>query len=62
MKTNKSLAKRIKRTKRGKFLIRRRTTQHLVARVSKRAAKQSGKYVGVSRGLVKNLKKVLPYG
>lgn len=60
-KTNKTLSKRIRVTKRGKVLARRRTTQHLVARASKRAVKHSGQIIAISESMAKGIKKLLPY-
>ncbi len=60
-KTVKSAAKRIKITKNGKIIQRRRTTQHLALKKSKRARRLSGKFVTMDKTNVRKIRRMVPY-
>lgn len=61
LKTKKSLLKRIKITKRGKLLRRKAGKSHLLSGKSRKRKRSLRKQALVSKGLMKNLKRALPY-
>lgn len=61
LKTRKSIAKRIKITKRGKVLKKKAGQDHFNARESGKIRRNKRRLTKVSKAYIKNLKKQLPY-
>ena len=62
LKTSKAAAKRIiKITRKGKMLRRKMSAQHLRQGKSKRACRRAGKFVEVSKGDIRKVKRLVPY-
>jgi large subunit ribosomal protein L35 len=59
MKTNKSIAKRVKVTARGKLLRHRAGAGHLKSRKSPRRIRRFRKVTSVSRGFARHVRKML---
>jgi large subunit ribosomal protein L35 len=61
LKTRKSVAKRIKITKKGKLLKKKAGQDHFNARESGKVKRNKRRAKKVSKAIVKNLKRQLPY-
>jgi len=61
LKTNKSILKRFKITKRGKFLKRRLGQDHFNAKESGKKTRKKHRMGTISKIEVKQLKKYIPY-
>ncbi len=61
LKTRKSVAKRIKITKKGKVLKKRAGQDHFNARESGKVKRNKRRPKNVSKTITKNLKRQLPY-
>ena len=62
LKTKKSLAKRVKITKRGKFLRRKAGKSHLLSGKSKKRKRSLRRPALVSKGLLRKMRLSMPYG
>ena len=61
LKTNKSVSKRIRRTKSGKFSKMRAGKRHLLGYKSSKRKRHLRKGDLVSAGMEKNIRRLLPY-
>ena len=62
LKTNRSLAKRVKITKKGKVKRKRGYTGHLLGHKNKKRKRQLKKATYVSKTQEKKMRRLLPYG
>lgn len=62
MKTNKSVAKRFKFTKKGKIKRARAFRRHLLAHKRRKRKRSLGRTALVSKHQEKRIRKLLPYG
>ncbi len=62
LKTNKSAAKRFKRTKSGKFKKRSARRGHILGKMSRKAKRHLRKGSYVSKSDTKRIRRLLPYG
>ncbi|MCL4427130.1 50S ribosomal protein L35 [Patescibacteria group bacterium] len=61
LKTNKSIAKRVKLTKDGRMLVRPAGQNHFNAKKTGKHTRRLRKYIVLSPRLAKSLRKYLPY-
>ena len=62
MKTRKSVAKRVKRTGTGKFVMRRAGKRHILTKKSAKRKRRLGAGKVVSKTEVRRIRASLPYG
>jgi len=58
-KTNKTISKRVRATKRGKLMRMAQSTQHLVSRKKPRQMKNAGKAICIKKGMAKKYIKLI---
>ncbi len=61
MKTNRSVAKRIRKTGSGKLIRKKAFTSHLLSHKGKRQKRDLNRKVLVFKGDVKRLERLIPY-